>query len=315
MDQTGIDYAVNLTPGYSGGGFEAAMIMSHMTGDRICNMVNIDWADVFDPALFAVVNELNLRRAKSLGAVGLKISKSLGLGIPLEDGKLLPVDDPRLDPIWKLAGELKLPVFIHTADPVAFFEPPTPSNERYGELQVHPDWSFSDPAYPRFIDLLKQLENIVARHPHTVFVGVHFGNYAENPEYVGRMLDRYPNYMIDTAARVPEFGRHDAAGMRDFFIRHQDRIIFGTDIGVSNTSLMLGSGDGAPKDEGDAKNFFDAHWRYFETSLKGIETPTPIQGDWRIDAISLPREVLEKLYSRNAARILGLPLTRGVQNR
>ena len=320
MDRNGIALTVNLTPGFPGGGFESAMVMAHLTGDRIVNFVNLDWENVENPARFAADNVRNLERAKALGARGLKISKSLGLGIPKNglaglgpDGMhrsaadLLRVDDARLDPIWEAAGRLNFPVSIHVADPVAFFKPATPDNERRRELLVHPDWSFYGPQFPSFDELLSEFRAIVKKHPGTTFVGVHFGNDAEDPAFVAKMLDEFPNYCIDVAARVPEFGRHDAAKMREFFVKYQDRILFGTDLGVGR-HLMLGSGGDDEPDEGDAEKFFDAHWRYFETGDRQMEHPTPIQGDWKIDAIKLPVPVLEKLYYRNAQRLLGLTL-------
>jgi hypothetical protein len=319
MDRNGIALAVNLTAGFPGGGLETALMMSHLTGDRIVNFVNVDWEDVGEPLRFADTNVRHLRRAKAMGARGLKISKALGLGIPAagieaamkehtSPAELLRVDDPRLDPIWDEAGRLGLPVSIHTADPVAFFKPPDPSNERYRELSIHPDWSFFGPRWPSFSDLIGQLKKVVLAHPGTTFVGVHFGNYAEDPAFVANMLESCPNYHIDVAARVPEFGRHDPKKMHDFFVKHQDRILFGTDLGVSRGHLMLGSGDGTEPDESDAERFFDAHWRYFESGSKKIDTPTPIQGDWKIDAIDLPVPVLEKLYYKNAEKLLGIRL-------
>ncbi|MFA6033560.1 MAG: amidohydrolase family protein [Myxococcota bacterium] len=310
MDKNGIAMAVNMSAGTPGNGLETAMVLAHLSSDRIINFTTIDWDYIDDPAKFAAGNTRDMRRAKQLGARGLKVHKALGLGVTLADGSLLKIDDPRLDPIWREAGALGLPVMIHVADPVAFFEPPIPSNERYAELSVHPDWSFSDPPYPKFAELLAGLESIVARHPGTTFIGVHFGNYAENPQFVGRMLDSCPNYFIDTAARVPEFGRHNARAMRDFFIKYQDRIVFGTDIGISRHDLMLGSGDGLEKNDGDAARFYDAHWSYFEGRGKQIETPTPIQGNWKIDAIDLPTPVLEKLYYKNARKLLGIKISR-----
>ncbi|MBI5526178.1 MAG: amidohydrolase family protein [Deltaproteobacteria bacterium] len=318
MDRNGIALAVNLTPGFPGGGLETALMMSHLTGDRIVNFVNIDWEDVGDPARFAETNVRHLKRAKAMGARGLKISKALGLGIPAAGieaamkehtsaSELLRVDDPRLDPIWEEAGRQGLPVSIHTADPVVFFHAVTPSNERYRELSVHPHWSFFGPQWPKFEDLIGQLRKVVASHPATLFVGVHFGNFAENPSFVGKMLDEFPNYHIDVAARVPEFGRHDAGKMRDFFVKYQDRVLFGTDLGVGR-SLMLGSGGDTEPTEDDAEKFYDAHWRYFETGDRRIDHPTPIQGDWKIDAIDLPVPVLEKLYYKNAEKLLGVRL-------
>ncbi len=309
MDLSGIRRLVNLSGGIPGYDFEMMQTLANMTRNRIINYVNLNWYYVDYPELFQKINIRNLNRAKAMGAKGVKIFKSLGLGIRYSDGRLLRVDEEILDPIWKECGRLGLPVSIHSADPVAFFKPPTPDNERYIELLAHPGWSFYGNDYPTFEELISQFENLIRRHPETVFIGVHFGNYAENPDFVGSMLDKYPNYYIDIAARVPEFGRHNAQKMHDFFIKYQDRILFGTDIGIYSDSLWLGSKGFEPEpDDEDAIEFYRKHYKYFETDAYQMEHMTPVQGDWKIDAINLPDEVLEKLYYRNAEKVLNITL-------
>ena len=91
--------------------------------------------------------------------------------------------------------------------------------------------------------------------------------------------------------------------MRKFFIKYQDRILFGTDLSVSPRNYMLGSPDGTIKTRQDARKYFNDHWAYLETDATGIDNPTPIQGRWKIDAINLPPEVLDKIYSKNAVRL------------
>jgi len=159
---------------------------------------------------------------------------------------------------------------------------------------------------PSWQQLYDAFERRVARHPKTTFIAVHFGNDPEDPDNVARMLDRYPNFYIDTAARVPEIGRHPQDEMRRFFIKYQDRILFGTDTGVGaeDDQMMYGSnGENVPT-RADEVRFFTATWRYFETSDKQFESPTPIQGRWKIDGIGLPEPVLRKVYFENAARLL-----------
>jgi predicted TIM-barrel fold metal-dependent hydrolase len=136
---------------------------------------------------------------------------------------------------------------------------------------------------------------------------VHFGNNPEDPDRVGQMLDKYPNLYLDTAARVPEIGRQDAAKMRRFFEKYQDRILFGTDLGVGPTQedMMYGSNGALPPTLDDERRYFESTWRYFETRDKQFESPTPIQGRWKIDGIDLPEVVLRKLYFENAAHLLG----------
>ncbi len=309
MDHAGIRRLVNLSGGIPGYDFEMYSSLSRMTNNRIVNLINLNWHYIDFPQMFQHINKNNLNRAKMMGAKGLKIFKSLGLGIRYYDGRLMRVDDEILDPIWQECGRLGLVVYIHTADPVAFFKPPTSDNERYLELLAHPHWSFYGYDYPPFEELIKQFENVVKKHKETTFVGVHFGNYAENPDYVGELLDKYPNLYIDIAARVPEFGRHNAKKMHDFFVKYQDRILFGTDIGIHSDSLWLGSKgfEEEPNDE-DAIEFYRKHYKYFETDAVQMEHMTPIQGNWKIDAINLPDDVLEKLYFRNAEKVLNITL-------
>jgi len=240
------------------------------------------------------------------GYKGLKIPKVLGLYAKDPSGKRIPVDWPELDPIWAKAGELDIPVAIHTADPKAFWLPPTPDNERYEELAVHPGWSFHGPEWPDRLALLGELERVFAKHPKTTFISLHFGNNAEEPDYVERILNTYPNVYVDTAARLGEIGRHPPERMRALFVKHADRIVFGTDLGLSAEGIMLGSTGTEEPTEADIKPFYDAHWRFFEGHERKIPHPTPIQGRWTIDAIGLPDDVLEKIYWRNAARLLKL---------
>jgi predicted TIM-barrel fold metal-dependent hydrolase len=302
---------VNLSGGAPGGGgleqsLEEAQRVGHTTV-----FTNPEFREIRRGPGYGARMAAKLRRAAELGARGVKIHKGLGLGIVDRARRLLPVDDPGLDPLFEEAGRLGLPIAIHTGDPKAFWRPPTPDNERYDELVVHPSWSFFG-APVTWDDLYAQFERRVARHPKTTFIGVHFGNDPEDPTRVGQMLDRYPNLVIDTAARVPEIGRvdqnHDAGRMRAFFERYQDRILFGTDLGVGERpeDLMLGSTGAMPPSEADVARFFTSTWRWFETGDKSIPTPTPIQGRWNVDGIALPRHVLEKVYAGNAMRVLRL---------
>ena len=235
----------------------------------------------------------------------MKIFKALGLSVRTADGALVPVDDPRLDPIFTAAGELNMVMAMHTADPVAFFEPVTPENERWEELKEAPRWSFHGGDYPSHAELLAQRDRRIARHPGTTFLLIHLANYPEDLDYVDSLLDMYPNVYVDTSARVPEFGRHPADRVRAFFVKHQDRILFGSDFIVSfDGKMQLGSVSETPPGLQDALTFYQRHWQYFETEEAGIAHPTPIQGRWTVDAIALPPEVLRKLYHDNAQTLI-----------
>ncbi len=267
----------------------------------------VPWSLV-DESDFGELAAEDLRRSVAAGARGLKLFKSLGLGVRTADGALLPVDDRRLDPLWATAGELGIPVAIHTGDPVAFFEPIDLHNERLEELSAHPGWSFHGGDYPPLRELLAARDRMVARHPGTTFVSVHVGGLAEDLTGVAESLRALPNLYIDVAARIPEVGRHPPDRARAFFIEFQDRILFGTDIHISTRRIVLGSSGGPEEPRhgvAAAVGYYDVHWRYFESEDQGMAHVTPIQGRWTIDAIGLPGPVLAKLYRENARRLLG----------
>ncbi len=304
MDEWGIRTAVNV----SGGSYEKVKLSASVeeeTAGRIRFFCNIDFDD-WDTDAFAATAVASLERCASMGGLGLKIFKGLGLGIAYSDGTLAPVDDPVFDPIFEKAGQLGMPVLIHSGDPKAFFEPPTENNERYDELSEHPSWSFHGDEFPSWDQVYGQFERRVARHPGTTFIGAHFGNNPEDPERVFKMIEDHPNLHVDTAARVPEIGRFDPVRMKTLMTRYQDRVLFGTDLGISVKYLGLGSGPPYKPTKKQIRRFFAATFRYFETADRQFDHPTPIQGRWKIDGIDLDCSVLEKIYHLNAERLLGL---------
>jgi predicted TIM-barrel fold metal-dependent hydrolase len=270
--------------------------------------MNLDYAD-WDLPDFSQRAAKQVERGAKLGAAGFKEFKRLGLYLHDKAGKRIRVDDPKLDGVWKRCGELGLPVSIHVADPKAFWLPLNPSNERWDELQDHPKWWFGDPTkYPPREELLDELDRVIGRHPETTFVSVHFGANAEDLAWVDAALDRRPNMLIDLAARVPEIGRHDPDVVRAFFIKHQDRILFATDISVGEELVLGSGGNGPPPTDADAVDFFQKHWRWLETRDKNFPHMTPIQGRWTISGIGLPASVLRKIYFENAAKLLAKSL-------
>ncbi len=221
------------------------------------------------------------------GAQGLKVWKGLGLNVRDQRGDLVSVDDTRLDPIWAKCAELKLPVVIHVADPVAFFFPLGPENERIEELQEHPDWQFPSPPYPSFLSIMEALANMVCRHPQTTFIGAHVGCYAENLAWVGELLDQAPNFNVDIAARIAELGRQPYTA-RKFFLKYADRILFGMDLPANVEEYRI-------------------HYRFLETDDEYFSYSTseiPPEGRWAIYGLYLPDEVLKKVYSQNARRLI-----------
>lgn len=323
MDAHGIDVAVNLSGGSPGRGLEIQVEAARKTNGRVVVFANLDWRRPRMGPGYGADMAASIYKAKELGAIGLKIPKGLGIGFTDYTGQLIPVDSPELDAVFDACGAVGFPIAIHVGDPKAFWRPPTPDNERYDELGVHPEWSFyqgpSGPSsgeagrasrapVPSWEELAAALERRIARHPKTTFISVHFGNDPEDPAHVAALLDRYPNMYVDTAARVPEIGRYDAAKLRKIFVDHADRILFGTDLGVGPDprDLMLGSTGKDPPGPAEVERFFASTWRFFETSDKQFDHPTPVQGRWKIDGIGLDDATLRKVYGENAARLLGL---------
>ncbi|HEX3741596.1 MAG TPA: amidohydrolase family protein [Terriglobales bacterium] len=274
------------------------VILTGMWGDKLQHVIDemvkpypgrfivfeqIDFSKIDDPN-FSQEMVTQLDDSVRRGARGLKQLKDLGLTDRDKSGKLIAIDDPRLDPIWEEAGRLGIPVSIHTSDPEAFFHPVDNTNERYEELTEHPDWSFYGPQFPTKEELLAQRDRMFAKHPNTTFVALHMANWPENLDYVSRLLDRLPNVMVEFGAREAELGRQPQRA-REFFIKYQDRIMFGTDNEVAeamyrNNFRWLETGDES----------FD-YWGY------------PGQGRWKIYGMDLPDEVLEKVYHKNAERV------------
>ena len=265
--------------------------------DRFVIFANIDWqgdgqADV--PSSWACQRpEFGRRMAEALvdakrrGAAGLKIFKRLGLDYRNPDGSLISVDDPRWDPIWEVCGELGMPVLIHTADPVAFFEPLNRFNERWEELHRHPEWSFAGEEFPSHDELLAARNRVIARHRQTTFIGAHVANYPENLAEVGSWLEEFPNLYVEISARIAELGRQPFTAKK-FFLKYADRILFGTD---------------GPRPPGRLR----PHWRMLETPdeyFTYAEKQYPPQGLWNIYGLDLPDDVLRKVYAENAARLI-----------
>ena len=301
--RVGVVKFCNKNGGYLGSrSFAATLHVKHKLKEKFEFFANVSWNRVVEAGWGE--NEADrLEREVGFGAKGIKFFKAMGLAARDANEKLIPIDDARFDPIMDRAAKLNAVVAIHVGDPKAFFEPPTPDNERYDELKLAPDWSFYGEDYPPLMELWKQTERLVSRHPATTFLFIHLG-LSEDLDYMEKLLDAHPNVFVDTSARVPEFGRYPADKARRFFLKFQDRILFGTDLSISPDHWQLGSVSETPVGIEDAVKFYQAHFRFFETDLKNIEHPTPIQGRWKVNAIHLPGDVLHKLYYANAEKLI-----------
>lgn len=285
MDETGVWKVVSLD-GRSEGDFfrEHLEAVNRVAKDRFIVFFTPDFSRI-DERNFGQREAERLEQAVELGCRGMKIFKSLGLTIKDASGRVVPVDDPRIDPIWAKCGELGIPVLMHVSDPKAFFTPVDRFNERYDELGERPHWAFYGDEFPEKEEILNQRNRVIARHPGTTFIATHMANLPEELGRVAMWLEQYPNMYVDINARISELGRQPYTARR-FMIKYQDRILFGTDT--------------PPR-----KDAYQVYYRFLETDDEYINADPSHhrQGRWRIYGVYLPDEVLEKIYNKNALKI------------
>jgi predicted TIM-barrel fold metal-dependent hydrolase len=291
MDRLGVEAIVNLD-GMWGDELTANIERyDESYPGRFHTFCQLDWAALARSDGLSVLLE-SLRDSARRGARGLKIWKSLGLTVVDESGALVVPDDPRVIQVVALGGELGMPVLIHTADPIAFFEPLDENNERLDELMGAPDWWFGDTTrFPTFDRLLDAHAELVLACPGTRVVGAHVGCAAEDLDRVERLLSAAPNYSIDIAGRMAELGRQPRRTRR-LLERFPDRVLFGTDAYPATA------------------NQFELHFRFLETADEAFEYAPgeriPPQGRWTVSGLHLTPELLSRVYRDNAARVLGL---------
>jgi predicted TIM-barrel fold metal-dependent hydrolase len=285
MDAAGVRTVVNLDGMWGDALKETLAALDNAHPGRFLTFAQIDF-DGLDDENWSQREAARLEESFKAGAKGLKFHKSLGLGVRHKDGTLLRVDDPKMDPIMEVCAKYKRPIMIHTADPAAFFTPLNENNERWHELNTHPDWLFFGRDYPPQKELLAQFIHLVSKHPKTTFIGAHFGNNAEDVATVAKWLDENPNLYIDIDARISELGRQPYTA-RKFLIKYQDRVMFGTDTPPNRTSYRI-------------------YYRFLETDDEYFDCAAShhLQGFWMIYGVYLPKDVLEKIYYKNAERVL-----------
>jgi predicted TIM-barrel fold metal-dependent hydrolase len=302
MDRRNLRMMVDVTGGVGAGLVETVRKYHTPYPDRFAVFTEPWWSRSNEPG-YPQFQADQIERAHRAGARGLKILKTLGLYLreQVTTGPLVKVDDRRFDPMWEACGALKMPVAIHTSDPEAFFLPIDRFNERFEELNNHPNWSFYDRDFPSKKELLEARNRVFARHPKTQFVALHAGNDAENLGYVSECMHRLPNMHFELGARISELGRQPRTAAK-FFDKYQDRILFGTDAvpppyGLATPQQVFGD------------ELYEIYFRFLETEDEYFDyapAPIPPQGRWRIYGLGLPDPILKKVYSANGERLLGL---------
>jgi predicted TIM-barrel fold metal-dependent hydrolase len=295
MDKTGVGLICNMDGGF-GKTFDENMHVGEPYRDRIIHFARLNWDGINDPG-WSQRATAELERCFRAGAAGLKIAKELGLVYRNKDGSYIQADDPRLDSIWELCATYHKPVMIHLSDSYGRFLPIGPENERYeaGLWRSSPEGNYYHTGQPTPEVIEKARENMHAKHPNTRFVNAHMAMLYYDMDKVAALLDRYPNADVELSATVQDLGRAPRL-IREFFLKYQDRILFGSD---GNPSRGI-------------EEFWIPHWRFLETFDEHFDHPAqlrsktgaPLHGRWRIYGIGLPDDVLRKVYYANALRYL-----------
>ena len=259
----------------------AAIRSSPKMKDRVRALAGISFQNVGPGWAEKAIAQLEADVAA--GAVGVgEIGKGFGLSTRKPDGSRLKLDDPELDPIWDACARLKLPVFIHTGDPEQFFHPIDYTNERWLELSLFPERRYPQDRFPSFETLITERDNLFRKHPKTTFVTAHLGWQANDLGKLDKLLTEIPNVYTEVGAVLYDIGRQPRAA-HDFFVKFQDRILFGKD------SFQ-------PEE-------YPYYWRVFETKDDYFDYYRGYHAFWKLYGIDLPDSVLKKVYFQNALKI------------
>ena len=289
MDEINMGFIVNL----SGSGFgpqsakdlyfdKSTQNIRENQPRRIGLFVNVDFNSV--DVENHVENQVNIiRDAVAKGAIGLKVYKGLGLTNKDSKGNRVAVDDERLGPIWEVCGELGITVLIHSADPFQFWQDKDNQNERWFELKEKPGRYYGDSSFiPSFEEIINEQHTIFKRHPNTTFINAHLGWMGNDLNKLGKHLDEFPNVMTEFGAVIAELGRQPKTA-RDFFIKHQDRILFG-------------------KDSYNKEEFY-TYFRVLESDDEYFNYFRKRHAFWKMYGLNLPDGVLKKIYHENALKL------------
>lgn len=283
MDRIGLAVMVNLSGGTGDTLKQGLATLKGPHPKRFVAFANVDLSKIDEPN-FGANAARQLEEDVRNGAAGLKIFKNLGMFLTDASGKRVPTDDPRLDPIWEKAGELGIPVLIHTGEPMAFWSPVDKHNERWLELQQFPNRRRDDPAkFASFETTMGEQWNLFRKHPKTKFIAAHLTWLGHDLGRLGQLLDELPNVYTEMGAVLYELGRQPRAA-RAFLIKYQDRVLMGKDIWNADE--------------------FATYFRVLETEDEYFDYYRKRHAFWKMYGLGLPDEVLKKIYYKNALKVI-----------
>lgn len=259
------------------------------------------WTERTDAAIDAAVAQ---------GAVAVKVWKNIGMVERDPQGRRVFLDDPRFDGVIAHLEARHIPLIAHQGEPRNCWLPPdqmSTDNDR-SYFRDHPEYyMYLHPEEPRYETLMAARDRFVTRHPHLSFVGAHMASLEWSVDELARFLDRFPNANVDVAARITQVqaqSRDDYAKVRGFFLKYQDRLMYGTDLTQNPPDPKARAQNPPATDDfaGEADATWRSDWRYLATS-EGQHVDA-IKAD--VKGLALPRRVINKLYYRNARRIFQL---------
>ncbi len=282
MDKMNMAVMVNLSGGNGDRLLSMIRNINKNYPDRFIVFANVDFGGIGSSG-WAEKAVSQLEEDIRNGAGGLKIFKNLGFNVQDATGKRVPVDDPRIDPIWEKCAEMGIPVLIHSADPAPFWEPMDEHNERWLELKERPGRKRSDENPVPWQQIIDEQHRLFKKHPNTLFINAHLGWYGNDLQKLGVLLDEMPNMYTEIGAVLAELGRQPRTA-RAFLIKYQDRILFGKDAWEPDEYLT--------------------YFRVLETADEYFDYYRKRHAFWKIYGLDLPDEVLKKIYYKNALKII-----------
>ncbi|MCL4782628.1 MAG: amidohydrolase family protein [Bryobacterales bacterium] len=255
----------------------------------------IGWTAALDPAGFESTGFAHRETERlsadfARGAVAVKIHKSVGMHIRSRSGEFLMPDDEALRPVLASIAKNGKTLLAHLGEPRSSWMPLDPADPHFGYYKANPEWHMVlHPEVPSWEAILAARDRMLAAHPDLKVIGAHLGSMEHDVDEVARRLDQYPNFAVDTAARVPDLMRQPRERVRAFLIRYQDRVIWATD------SLELDWSNPA-KAIARWESTYERDWRYFATGETIQEGARSMQG------LALPDTVLRKIFRENALR-------------
>jgi predicted TIM-barrel fold metal-dependent hydrolase len=237
----------------------------------------------------------------TLGAKMVKVWKNFGMVSTDNSGAYVQIDDQRIQPVWDFLTERNIPVLAHIGEPIQAWRPLKEDNPHYGYYKDHPEYhAFQHPEIPSWETIQEARNNWLARNPELTIVGAHQGSMSHDVALIGRILDQYDNFYVEPAARFGDLVLQNSDSVRAYFIKYQDRILYGTDFGTNGNEQEM-SADDKTNEKQRLVQGMNAHWRYLST-LDSMELPRARPIATR--GLGLPDSVLRKVYYHNAIRIL-----------